>query len=139
MNHTEDRVTVISLGGLALAGFVFLGGHIKTLTTDRLFLERQLAVLADRENAAKAAKKQVDEAFQQREHQVKIAAATEAQYAGLLSDLLELAKVDSDARSITQKWKIQSAGKPAELPTAGEVHQGGSSETNSQRPQPQGK
>ena len=38
----------------------------------------------------------------------------EAKYAALLSELIELAKVDADARAITQKWKIQQQGQASE-------------------------
>jgi hypothetical protein len=110
MEEFEDRGVAITLGVLALSGIVLLAGHMKSVSLDRSLLEKQLVVLADRVTASKAARKQVDEAFEQREQQLKRAAATEAQYAGLLTDLLELAKVDPDAKLVVQKWKIQSSG-----------------------------
>jgi hypothetical protein len=110
MEDFEDRGVAITLGVLAFAGIVLLGGYMKSVSTDRSLLEKQLVVLAERVTAAKTARKQLDEAFEQREQQVKRAAATEALYAGLLTDLLELSKVDPDARLVTQKWKIQASG-----------------------------
>jgi hypothetical protein len=110
MEDFEDKGVAITLGVLALSGLVLLAAHMKSLSLERNLLEKQLVVLAERVTAAKLARKQVDEAFEQREQQVKRAAAMEAQYAGLLTDLLELAKVDPDARLVTQKWKIQSNG-----------------------------
>jgi hypothetical protein len=110
MDDFEDRGVAITLGVMALAGIVLLGGYMKSVALDRSLLEKQLVVLAERVTAAKTARKQLDEAFEQREQQVKRAAATEALYAGLLTDLLELSKVDPDARLVTQKWKIQASG-----------------------------
>ena len=112
MDDFEDKGVAITLGVLALSGLVLLGAHMKSLSLERNLLEKQLVVLAERVTASKLARKQVDEAFEQREQQVKRAAAMEAQYAGLLTDLLELSKVDPDARLVTQKWKIQSSGAP---------------------------
>ena len=112
MDDFEDKGVAITLGVLALSGLVLLGAHMKSLSLERNLLEKQLVVLAERVTASKLARKQVDEAFEQREQQVKRAAAMEAQYAGLLTDLLELSKVDPDARLVTQKWKIQSSGEP---------------------------
>jgi hypothetical protein len=111
MDDFEDKGVAITLGVLALSGIVLVGAQMKSLSLDRSLLEKQLVVLAERVTAAKLARKQVDEAFEQREQQVKRAAATEAQYAGLLTDLLELSKVDPEARLVTQKWKIQSSGE----------------------------
>jgi hypothetical protein len=111
MDDFEDKGVAITLGVLALSGLVLLGAQMKSLSMERNLLEKQLVVLAERVTASKLARKQVDEAFEQREQQVKRAAAMEAQYAGLLTDLLELSKVDPDARLVTQKWKIQSSGE----------------------------
>jgi len=121
MEDFEDKGVAITLGVLALAGVVLVGGHMKTVSLDKSLLERQMAVLADRVTAAKEARKQVDEAFEQREMQVKRAVATEAQYAGLLTDLLELSKVDPEARVVVQKWKIQAGGAK----TPADSHDGG--------------
>ena len=111
MDDFEDKGVAITLGVLALSGIVLVGAQMKSLSLDRSLLDKQLVVLAERVTASKLARKQVDEAFEQREQQVKRAAATEAQYAGLLTDLLELSKVDPEARLVTQKWKIQSSGE----------------------------
>jgi hypothetical protein len=121
MEDFEDKGVAITLGVLALAGVVLVGGHMKTVSLDKSLLERQMAVLADRVTAAKEARKQVDDAFEQRETQVKRAVATEAQYAGLLTDLLELSKVDPEARVVVQKWKIQAGAAK----TPAESHDGG--------------
>jgi hypothetical protein len=110
---------------------------LKALSLDRSLLERQLVVLAERVTASRLARKQVDEALEQREEQIKRAAVKEAQYAGLLTDLLELSKVDPDARLVTQKWKIQSTGE-AQTPDAdaGTAQAGTPSEARSAKPKP---
>lgn len=125
MDDFEDKGVAITLGVLALSGIVLLGGHMKTVVLDKTLLEKQMVVLADRVTASKAARKQVDEAFEQREQQVKRAAATEAQYAGLLTDLLELAKIDPDARLVVQKWKIQSGADQTSTAPAAQRQEAG--------------
>lgn len=121
MEDFEDKGVAITLGVLALSGVVLVAGQMKTVALDKTLLEKQIATLADRVSAAKEARKQVDEAFEQREMQVKRAVATEAQYAGLLTDLLELSKVDPEARLVVQKWKIQASAAK----TSAESHDAG--------------
>jgi hypothetical protein len=137
MEDMEDKGVAITLGVLALSGIVLLGGQMKSLSLDRSLLDRQLVVLAERVTASKLARKQVDEAFEQRERQVKRAAATEAQYAGLLTDLLELSKVDPEARLVTQKWKIQSSGAGAGAEQGAAQSPAGNPGTGGQKGSPQ--
>ena len=59
----------------------------------------------------KTASEQVGEAIALSDPQIKRASEIETQYVKLFTDLLELAKVDPDARSITQKWKIKASGE----------------------------
>ncbi len=113
MEVHEGKGMAITLGVLTLSGVVLLAGHIKTVALEKSLLEKQVAVFAERVTSAKDARKQVDETFAQREKQVRRAVATEAQYAGLLTDLLELSKVDPEARLVVQKWKIQSGSADA--------------------------
>jgi hypothetical protein len=123
MEDSEDKGIAITLGVLALSGMVLVTGHMKSLSLDKSLLEKQLSALAERVTSSKAARQQVDEAFEQREQQVKRVAATEAQYAGLLTDLLELAKVDADAKQVVQKWKIQASGDAQTGATDGDSKQ----------------
>ncbi len=109
MNDIEDKGVAITLGVLAMAGAVLVGAQLRWVSSEKGIVERQLSMLADRSTAAKGAKKQVEDVLQQREEQIKRAGETEAKYAALLSDLLELSKTDLDAQQITQKWKIQGA------------------------------
>jgi hypothetical protein len=64
-----------------------------------------------------------EEALQRRDLQLRKAEETESFYAGLLTELVELAKVDPAANAIVQKWKIQhervfdvGSGAPASKP-----------------------
>lgn len=125
MNTFENNLVSITLGLVALSGTVLLAGHLRSVSLERSLLEKQLVLLAERVTASKTARKQVDDAFEQREQQVKRVAKTEAQYAGLLTDLLELAKVDADARVVVQKWKIQASG---------DADSGAEEDTSSQTP-----
>ncbi len=109
MNDIEDKGVAITLGVLAMAGAVLVGAQLRWVSSEKGIVERQLSMLADRSTAAKNARKQVEDVLQQREEQIKRAGETEAKYAALLSDLLELSKTDLDAQQITQKWKIQGA------------------------------
>jgi hypothetical protein len=118
MNEIEDKGVAITLGVLAMAGAVLVGAQLRGVSSEKGIVERQLSMLVDRSTAAKNAKKQVEDSLQQREEQIKLAGETEAKYAALLSDLLELSKTDLDAQQITQKWKIQSANAPAAVPAA---------------------
>jgi F0F1-type ATP synthase membrane subunit b/b' len=110
MNDVEDKGVAITLGVLAMAGAVLVGTQLRWVSSEKAMVERQLSTLADRSTAAKTAKKQAEDLLHQREEQIKRAGETEAKYAALLTDLLELSKTDLDAQQITQKWKIQGAG-----------------------------
>lgn len=119
MEDQADKGMVVTLGVLTLSVLVLVGGHTKTVSLEKNLLEKQMVVLADRVTASKLARKQAEDAFEQREAQVKRVSATEAHYAAILSDLLELSKVDPDARLVVQKWKIQvgASGTGAEKPS----------------------
>jgi regulator of protease activity HflC (stomatin/prohibitin superfamily) len=123
MSESEDKGVAMTLGVLALTGVVLVAVQIKSLSFERGILEKQLVALAERVTASKLARKQVDEAFEQREQQIKRASATEAQYAGLLTDLLELSKTDPEARLVTQKWKIQASGEAQKAATEAVANQ----------------
>ncbi len=116
MNDAEDKGVAITLGVLAIAAAVLVGTQLRWISSEKGLLERQLSMLADRSTASKNAKKQVEDLLQQREEQIKRAGETEAKYAALFSELLELSRTDLDAQQITQKWKIQEAvAAPAAL------------------------
>ena len=100
-----------------VAGLVMLSGQLGVALIERPYSTAQLNYAAQRLTAVKTTQTQTDEAIEKREQQIKRASALETQYAALLTDLIEIAKVDPDARMITQKWKIQQQGQsPAQEP-----------------------
>ena len=100
---------VLAQGGLALAALVFLGAQTRLAVMERPMLEGQNSFLTQRLSGMKTTELQTDDALKSRDEQIKRAQDTETRYAAMLTELLELSKVDPDARAITQKWKIQSA------------------------------
>ncbi len=104
--------TSVGVCVLSLAGCVVLGTQLRIATIERPQLDSQLNYAAQRLTSTKTAKKQADETIAAREGQLKRAAEMEAKYSAILSELLELAKVDPDAKSIVGKWKIQQQGQP---------------------------
>ena len=139
MNDAEDKGVAVTLGVLAMAGAVLVGAQLRWISSEKGLVERRLSMLADRSTEAKNAKRQVEDLLKQREEQIKRAVETEAKYAALFSELLELSKTDLDARQITQKWKIQGGGAapgaPAE-PAAPPSENGGRSEKVPARTRP---
>ena len=109
MTESDARGLVLAQGGLALAALIFLGAQTRMVLMERPILEGQNSVLTQRLSTMKATESQTDDALKIREEQIKRAQDTETRYAAMLTELLELSKVDPDARAITQKWKIQSA------------------------------
>jgi hypothetical protein len=103
---------------LTLAALVFVTTELRVTLLERELLEGQHGVFAQRVTSLKTAVVQMDADIQSREEQIKKASATEAKYAAFLTDLLELSKLDPEARAVTQKWKIQSSGG-AVAPTTG--------------------
>ncbi len=99
---------------LALAASIFLGAQIgaikrgtKTLNWQLGNIDKQLVNLAD-------VKKQTDELVAKRGDLEKQTGAVQAQYTSLLTDVVELAKTDADAKKIVEKWGIQRQTPPAE-------------------------
>ena len=109
MTESDVRGMVLAQGGLALAALVFLGAQTRLALMERPMLEGQNSFLTQRLSTMKTTELQTDEALKSRDEQIKRAQDTETRYAAMLTELLELSKVDADARAITQKWKIQSA------------------------------
>ena len=113
LSQKEDKGQSLALAGIALAAILFLGTQLRLAGLEKPMLEAQLNYSAQRLTSTKAAQVQADEALKKRDEQVKGMSDTEAKYAALLTELIDLAKTDADARAITQKWKIQQQGQPA--------------------------
>lgn len=117
-SQQEDKGQSLALAGIALAAILFFGTQLRVAGLEKPMLEAQLNYSAQRLTSTKAAQVQADEALKKRDEQVKGLSETESKYAALLTELIELAKTDADARAITQKWKIQQQGQAA-APEAG--------------------
>jgi len=98
---------------LAAAALVFVFTQVRVSLLEQSLLDAQRGVIAKRVAELKGNLSQIETDVVTREEQMKKATATEARYASLLGELLELAKTDVDARTVTQKWKIQAAGAEA--------------------------
>ncbi len=106
-----------------VAGLIVLGGQLGVALIEKPYSAAQLNYSAQKLTNLKATQTQTDEAIEKREQQIKRAAGMETQYAALLTDLIEIAKVDPDARMITQKWKIQQQGQSQPQETAAKPSQ----------------
>jgi chorismate mutase len=106
---------------LAAAALVFVFTQVRVSLLEQSLLDAQRGIIAKRVAELKENVSQIETDVVTREEQIKKATATEARYASLLTELLELSKTDVDARTVTQKWKIQAAGAeatPAAKPSA---------------------
>lgn len=117
----ELRMLGLCVGLLNLAAVIVLVGQLKIKLMERPYLQSQLNYAAQRLTSVKNTQTETEQAIEKRNQQIKRSGALEGQYAALLTELLELAKTDPDARAITQKWKIQQQGAPRvdELPAGG--------------------
>jgi len=69
-------------------------------------LDKQMAALGDTGT-------KLTDLIKQREAIVKQSEQVQAQYTALLTDVIELAKTDADAKKVVEKWKIQQQQPPA--------------------------
>lgn len=107
MTDNDYRGLVIAVGALTVSAMVFFLTQLKIAMLERPMLEAQRTAAAARKASMQEGLAQAEGALKQRETQIQRVQKLEAEYAQLLTDLLELAKVDLDARDITLKWKIQ--------------------------------
>ena len=127
MSQSDDRGVVLALGSLAVGSLVFLFAEMRVALCDRTILKGQIGQMGRRLRDIKTSLQKTEEAMQRRDQQLKKAEEVENFYAGLLTELIELAKVDPAAQAIVQKWKIQhddaaaaGSGAPASKPADGE-------------------
>lgn len=97
---------------LSLAACVVLGAQLHVASIEKPLFNAQLNYSAQRLTAVRNTQQQTDEAIKTRDEQIKLSAELEVKYAALLTDLLELAKTDPDARALVVKWKMQQQGQP---------------------------
>ena len=125
MDHSEDKFVAVTLGMIALSGMIFLGTHIRVAYVEKQVIKAQLAKLAEGVNSVRTVRAQLNDALGQRKQQVATASENEKQYAALFTELLNLAKVDPDAKAVTTKWKIQTE-EPSEVSSAPTTSSGAS-------------
>ncbi len=118
MRDFEFNASSTTLSLLAFSGLIFVGTQLRVGSIEKPQVEAFHNYAAQRLINLKAAQAQADEALQKREEQIAHAADLEKVYAALLTELLEVASVDSSAKAITQKWKIQQQGEPTVAPLA---------------------
>ena len=99
-----------SCGLLLFAGIVVSGTQWRVASIENSVLDAQRTIAAKRLAQIQATQTQTNEALKSRELQIESEGELKSKYAALLTDLVELAAVDVDARAITQKWKIQQQG-----------------------------
>jgi uncharacterized iron-regulated membrane protein len=97
----------LPLALLALAFCVFLFSQISNLGQNSRAmqwqsdnLDREIVSLSDSE-------KRFDELIKQRETLVQQSQQVQSRYTEMLTDLIELAETDADARAVVEKFKIQ--------------------------------
>ena len=113
---------------LSLAIGVFLAAQIGSVDRSGKTMRWQLDNLGKQKTQLIEAQAKMDELIKQREDLVKQSSAVQQQYTALLTDVLDLAKDDEDAKKVVQKWGIQrQAGgeakateTPAAAPAAGQ-------------------
>jgi hypothetical protein len=118
MSEQKPILSGLLNGLLLVSGLLYSTMHLRVALSEKPILEKQAVLSAQALTEVKALQGQADEAIAKREEQLKLASQTETQYAALLTELLDLAKVDPDARTITNKWKIQQQGASQEAPPA---------------------
>ena len=101
-----------SCGLLLFAGIVVSGTQWRVASIENSIFNRQRNAAAKQLAELQATQTQTNEALKSRDLQIQSEAELKGKYAALLTDLVELAAVDVDARAITQKWKIQQQGAP---------------------------
>jgi flagellar biosynthesis/type III secretory pathway M-ring protein FliF/YscJ len=102
---SENIHLPLALIAFAFAVFLFaqissLGQNARSMKWQAENLDRQITSLADSE-------KNLTELVKQRESLVQQSQQVQARYTELLSDLINLADTDPDARAVVDKYKIQ--------------------------------
>ncbi|MEQ1858837.1 MAG: hypothetical protein ABMA13_02770 [Chthoniobacteraceae bacterium] len=96
----------VTLLSLAIAIFLFsqVGAASRTSET----ITWQLGNLDKGLNELKAGEKQLDDLIAQAKPVLEQATKVQENWTNLFKEVLELAKTDKDAKTVVEKWKIQS-------------------------------
>jgi hypothetical protein len=111
METKDYNGIVLALGALAVGAMIFFLTQLRNTSLERSMLEAQRAAAVARRTSMQEGITAADEALKAREKKLQRAQKLESEYALLLTDLLELANIDPDARAITSKWKIQQQAR----------------------------
>jgi hypothetical protein len=118
METKDYNGIVLALGALAVSALVFFLTQLRNTSLERSMLEAQRVAAIARKTSMQEGITAAEGVLKTREKQIQRAQKLESEYALLLTDLLELANIDADARGITNKWKIQQQSRqeqPAEF------------------------
>ncbi|NBV84710.1 MAG: hypothetical protein EBS01_00235 [Verrucomicrobia bacterium] len=108
MNDKDERGLVLAIGGISLAWLVYFAAQLRILSLETAMLEEQQKTLTKQIEAATATETHTDEVLQKRELQIRHSQESEMRYTNFFNELIELSKIDPDARVLVLKWKIQS-------------------------------
>jgi len=100
---------------IALTLAVYIGAQINSVSEQTKLLRWQISNADTNEQKLKDADKQWKEMVAKQNDGVKQSNAIQSEYQELFQEVLDLSKVDDDAKKIVDKWGIQrpGAGAPA--------------------------
>ncbi len=114
MTSTNPPLSVhFPVGVVALALSLFLTAQILATNQNGQTLRWQSGNLKTQLANLETAEKSFADSIKQRDAVVQQAEQIKAQYTTLLTELLELAKVDADARRVVEKYRIQNQAPAA--------------------------
>ena len=96
---------------LAAAACVFFATQIHMNILDKDGLTAAYDESRQKAGALNSSVKQAEAAYRKREDYLQRVAAAQERRLGLLNDLLELSKIDPDARALVQRWKVGARGQ----------------------------
>ncbi|MFZ4777936.1 MAG: hypothetical protein ACOYM3_21410 [Terrimicrobiaceae bacterium] len=123
MTATNPPLSVhIPVGIVAFGLSIFLAAQIMATNQNGQTLRWQSGNLKTQLTNLETAEKSFADSIKQRDAVVQQADQVKAQYTTLLTDLLELAKTDADAKRVVEKYRIQNqapaaAATPAASPS----------------------
>jgi hypothetical protein len=98
---------------LALSISVFFISQIGAASRSMDTMNWQMDNLDKQLTSIRKGHSELSELITKREPLVKQSTAVQEQYTNLLNDVLDLAKTDTDAAKVIEKWKIQRSEPPA--------------------------
>jgi chromosome segregation ATPase len=115
--ETNGSSAQIGLALLSAAFCIFLFSQISNLGQNASSMKWQGENLNRQIQSLTGAEKNAQDLIKQREATVQQTQQVQERYTSLLTDVIELAETDPDAKSVVEKYKI-SRQKPASNPSA---------------------